>query len=147
MQEMQVIARLEEQMRFTVETGSGHSVTLDMLDDVSEGSVVAGASPMEMLLVALAGCTGISVLSILRARKQEITGYELRVHGKRATQHPKIFTEISVEHLLSGRDVQGAFVERAIELAETRYCGVEAMLSKSAHITHRYTIQQSVHPE
>ena len=137
MQEMSVIAQLQEGMRFKVETGSGQSVMLDMLDEQQQGMA---ASPMEMLLVALAGCTGISVLSILYKRHMHITAYELRVHGKRAEQHPKVYTEIAVEHHLRGENISTEWVERAIELSETRYCGVEVMLSKIARITHTYTI-------
>lgn len=137
MQAMHVIAQLQEGMRFKVETGSGRSVMLDMLDEQQQGMA---ASPMEMLLVALAGCTGISVLSILYKRHMHITGYELRVHGKRAEQHPKVYTEIAIEHHLRGENIGAEWVERAIELSETRYCGVEAMLNKTARITHTYTI-------
>lgn len=139
MQEMSVVAQLQESMRFKVETGSGQSIMLDMLDNSNEQQGMA-ASPMEMLLVALAGCTGISVLSILYKRHMHITTYELRVHGKRAEQHPKVYTEIAVEHHLRGENISAEWVERAIELSETRYCGVEAMLSKTARITHMYTI-------
>ncbi len=139
MQEMDVQAHLVEGMRFDVKAGSGHEVVVDMLDGL-EGQPSPGFSPMEMLLVGLAGCTGISVLSILQAKRQKITGYELRVHGKRAEQHPKVFVEISVEHIVTGQGVQPVAVERAIELSETRYCGAEAMLGKTARITHTYRI-------
>ena len=139
MQEMDVQAHLVEGMRFDVKAGSGHQVTVDMLDGL-EGQSSPGFSPMEMLLVGLAGCTGISVLSILRAKRQKVSGYELHVHGKRADQHPKVFVEISVEHIVTGKSVQPVAVERSIELSETRYCGVEAMLSKTARITHTYRI-------
>lgn len=142
MQEMDVQAHLVEGMRFDVKAGSGHQVTVDMLDGL-EGQPSPGFSPMEMLLVGLAGCTGISVLSVLQAKRQKITGYELRVHGKRADQHPKVFVEISVEHIVTGHNVQPVAVERSIELSETRYCGVEAMLSKTARITHTYRIVET----
>jgi putative redox protein len=145
MQEMDVQAHLVEGMRFDVKASSGHQVTVDMLDGL-EGQPSPGFSPMEMLLVGLAGCTGISVLSVLRAKRQKITGYELRMHGKRADQHPKVFVEISVEHVVTGHNVQPVAVERSIELSETRYCGVEAMLSKTARITHTYRIVETEIP-
>ena len=85
MNEMYAAARLQEDMRFAIDTGSGHTVTVNMLDDMAPGTTGVGSSPMELLLVALAGCTGISVLSILRKRKQDITGYdtllEIRLFG------------------------------------------------------------------
>ena len=140
MDEMHVVARLQQDMRFAIDTGSGHAVMVDMLDDLAPGITGTGSSPMELLLVALAGCTGISVLSILRKRKQDITGYELRVHGIRASQHPKVFTTIAVEHVFTGRMLEVQWIERAIALAEERYCGVEAMLGKTATITHSYTM-------
>ncbi len=140
MDEMHVVAHLQQNMRFAIDTGSGQTVVVDMLDEQAAGTVSTGSSPMELLLVALAGCTGISVLSILRKRKQAITGYELHVHGKRATQHPKVFTTISVEHIFTGKQLEVKWIERAITLAEEHYCGVEAMLGKTATITHTYTI-------
>ena len=141
MDEMHVVAHLQQDMRFAIDTGSGQTVTVDMLDEQAPGTINVGSSPMELLLVALAGCTGISVLSILRKRKQAITGYELRIHGERATHHPKVFTTISVQHIFTGEGLETKWIERAIALAEERYCGVEAMLGKTATITHTYTIQ------
>ena len=136
MDEMDAIAHLQQGMRFGIEAGSGHAVTVDMLDGLAQGTKGTGFSPMELLLVALAGCTGISVLSILRKRRQEITGYEVRVHGVRAQQHPKVFTDITIEHVFTGKTLEVVWVERAIALSEERYCGVEAMLGKTAQITH-----------
>ncbi|GAC1654294.1 MAG: OsmC family protein [Ktedonobacteraceae bacterium] len=140
MDEMHAVARLQQNMRFTVDADSGHTVTVDMLDDLAHGIERTGFSPMELLLVALAGCTGISVLSILRKRKQEVTGYELNVHGIRAQQHPKVFTAITVKHVFTGKALEVKWVERAIALSEERYCGAEAMLGKTATITHSYNI-------
>ena len=136
MQTVEAVARLQEGMHFEVEAGSGHQVALDMLDDAEriDGKLGGGFSPMEMVLVALAGCLGITVLSIIRKRKVEVTGYELRVRGERASSHPKVFVEIVVEHVLTGQGIKPEAVERAIELAETRYCPVSIMLSKTATI-------------
>jgi putative redox protein len=140
MDEMHVVARLQQEMRFAIDTDSGHTVMVNMLDDFEPGVTGVGSSPMELLLVALAGCTGISVLSIIRKRKQDITGYELHVHGTRASQHPKVFTAITVEHIFTGTKLEVKWIERAIALSEERYCGVEAMLGKTATITHTYHI-------
>lgn len=136
MDEMDAIARLQQEMRFGITAGSGHTVTVDMLDEQTS----AGFSPMELLLVALAGCTGISVLSVLRKRRQEITGYELQVHGVRAQQHPRVFTTITVHHVFTGNTLEVKWIERAIALSEKQLCGVEAMLSKTASISHTYEI-------
>ena len=93
-----------------------------------------------MLLVGLAGCTGMDVLSILRKKRQDVTAYEVRVQGIRADAHPKVFVEISVEHLVTGHNISPTAVARAIELSEIRYCGASAMLGKVARITNTYRI-------
>ena len=132
------VAKLETGMRFDAQATSGYHVTLDS-NEVSGGQG-SGFSPMEMLLVGLAGCTGMDVLSILRKKRQNVTGYEVHVQGIRADAHPKVFVEINVEHLVTGHNIQPAAVARAIELSETRYCGAAAMLGKVARITNTYRI-------
>lgn len=135
---MTAVAKLETGMRFDAQATSGHHVTLD--SNELSGGQGAGFSPMEMLLVGLAGCTGMDVISILRKKRQDVIGYEVRVQGIRADEHPKVFVEISVEHVVTGHNIEPAAVARAIELSETRYCGAEAMLGKVARITNTYRI-------
>lgn len=136
--EMDISARLAGGMRFDVETGSGYTLRLDMAE--GEGGESAGPQPMEMLLVGLAGCAGMSNLLILRKRKQDIHDYEIRIHGKRAASHPQVFTEITVEHVLTGKEIKPEVVERAMQMTEQKYCGASVMLEKTAHISHTYTI-------
>jgi putative redox protein len=138
--DMNVRAALETGMRFDVETGSGHHVILDAAEH--NGGQDSGPRPMEMLLVALASCAGMDIISILRKKRQEITGYELRVHGMRAEEHPKVFVDITVEHIFTGHNIRPEAVERAIELTEERYCGASAMLEKTATIKNTYNIVQ-----
>jgi putative redox protein len=135
---MTAVAKLETGLRFDAEATSGYHVMLD--SNSQSGGQGAGFSPMEMLLVGLAGCTGMDVISILRKKRQHVTGYEVHVQGIRAEEHPKVFIEISVEHVVIGHNIQTAAVERAIWLSETRYCGVEAMLGKAARIKNTYRI-------
>ena len=132
---------LEEGMRFTAESGSGHYVTLDA--DEHGGGENAGFRPMELLLVGLAGCTGMDVISILRKKRQDVTGYEVQVRGMRAEAHPMVFVEITVEHVVTGHHIQPEAVARAIALSEERYCGAGAMLGKVAHLTHTYRIVEA----
>jgi putative redox protein len=134
-------ATLETGMRFVAEGGSGHRVTLDA--DEHGGGGNAGFRPMEMLLVGLAGCTGMDVISILRKKRQEVTGYEVHVRGVRAEEHPMVFVEITVEHVVTGHRIQPEAVARAIELSEGRYCGAGATLGKVAHLTHTYRIVEA----
>jgi putative redox protein len=125
-------------MAFEAAASSGHSVTLDSSEEV--GGHNQGFRPMEMLLVGLGGCTGMDVISILRKMQQQVSGYEVRVDGDRATEHPKVYTDITVEHVVTGKGLVEASVRRAVELSATKYCSASAMLAKAARVTHRYRI-------
>ena len=142
---MTAVARLEANMRFEGEAGSGHRVLLDASDNA--GGHNAGFSPMELLLVGLAGCTGMDVISILRKQGQEVTGYEVRVQGIRAESHPMVFEDITVEHIITGHHLQHEGVRRAIALSEGRYCGAGAMLGKVAQLRHMFCIVEVEMPE
>lgn len=134
-------ATLMADMRFAAEAGSGHHVTLDAAEH--GGGHNQGFRPMELLLVGLAGCTGMDVISILRKKRQAVTAYEVHVSGVRAEEHPMVFVEINVEHIITGRHLQASAVERAIALSEGRYCGAGAMLGKVAHLTHTYRLVET----
>ena len=136
--EITVQAKYETAMQFDVTSSSGHHVTLDNV--TQPGAEHVGFSPMEMLLVALAGCTGINVVTILQKKQQQVTAYEMRVHGILTEEFPKIFLEITVEHFLTGHNIKPEAIARSIELSETRYCGVSIMLSKTAKISHTFEI-------
>lgn len=129
---------LEAGMRFEAESGSGHLITLDA--DEHAGGQNAGFRPMELLLIGLAGCTGMDVISILRKKRQDVTDYEVHVRGVRAEKHPMVFQEITVEHVVTGRHLKPEAIARAIALSEDRYCGAGAMLGKVAHLAHTYRI-------
>lgn len=128
-------------MAFDVTTGSGHTIRLDV--HAADGGEDSGPSPMEMLLAALAGCTGMDVISILRKMHQDVRAYEVRVHGVRAEQHPQVYNEITVEHVLTGHNIAASAVERAIMLSDEKYCGVENTLNKTAQVTTSYRIVES----
>ena len=96
--------------------------------------------PNELLLIGLAGCTGMDVISILRKKRQEVTGFELVVRGELSTEPPKRFVGIAVEYRVRGRGVDPAAVARAIELSETKYCSVGLTLRAPVPITSTYTI-------
>lgn len=131
-------ARLEDGMRFNVETSSGHHIVLDAAED--HGGQNAGPRPMEMLLVGLAGCTAMDVIAILRKKRQQVTSYEVHVQGTRAEDHPMVYTDITVEHVVTGHTIQPEAVARAIELSRDRYCGAGAMLGKTAHLVHTFRV-------
>jgi len=135
---MEARVRFLEDMAFEAKTGTGHTLVMDAAPEV--GGHNRGPRPMEMLLVGLGGCTGMDVVSILRKMRQPVTGYEVIVRGERAAEHPKVFTEIVVEHVVYGNGLAEEMVRRAVELSETRYCSASAMLSRAARVTHTYRI-------
>lgn len=100
-----------------------------------------GFRPLELMLVSLGGCTGMDVISILQKKRQEVTSFEVRVHAERAADHPKVFTSITVEYILSGINLDPGAVDRAVELSSTKYCPAQAMLAQAVPITHKVTIQ------
>jgi putative redox protein len=121
-------------MRFRIASGSGHEVTVDDVDGD------AGARPAELLLMALAGCTAMDVISILRKKRQPVERYEVSVAGEQRDGHPAIFERVDVEHTIQGL-VEPEAVRRAIELSATRYCAVGATLSSGVtQIRHRYRL-------
>jgi putative redox protein len=136
-----VIAKLLDLngMNFGAETPSGHSMTMDA--NAEHGGEGHGPSPMETLLVALSGCTGMDVISLLRKMRQNVTAYEVRVSGIQADEHPRIFTSVDVEHIVTGVSLEAAKVQRAVELSATRYCPVSATLAGVGTVQHRATIR------
>jgi len=110
------------------EAGAGSGFTLRM----DSGEDTTGFSPMELVLVGLAGCTGMDVVSILEKKRQNLTGLEVRVTGRRAEEHPKVYTEIDVEYIVRGRNVETKAIARAIELSQGKYCSVSNMLKRVA---------------
>jgi len=128
-------------MSFDGTAGSGFHLPLGTRKD--QGGDDDGFRPMELLLIGLAGCTSMDVISILEKKRQDVTDFEVRVHGDRAEDHPKIFTDIVVEYVVTGRNIDPAAVERAVELSQTKYCSANAMLSKAARIEHKITILEA----
>jgi len=82
----------------------------------------------------------MDVISILRKKRQQVTGYAVHVSGIRAEENPMVFVEITVVHIVTGHHIQPEAVARAIQLSEERYCGAGAMLGKVAHLTHTFRI-------
>ncbi len=125
-------------LSFSGTADSGFTVSLGA--ERSVGGEDDGFRPMELIAIGLAGCTAMDVISILQKKRQQVTGFEVHVHAERATEHPRVFTNILIEYLVRGRHIDPAAVERAIELSETKYCSAQAMLAKAATIRHTYRI-------
>jgi putative redox protein len=111
---------------------------LDMASGLDEPG--QGATPMELLAAALAGCTSMDVVSILQKMRQPLEGLRVEVHGEQADEHPKRFISLEVVYNLTGA-LDERKVQRAIELSETRYCSVAATLRPAVSISSRYVIE------
>ena len=101
-----------------------------------------GIGPMQLLLVALAGCTGEDIVSILQKKRLVLSNMQVRVRGKRANEYPKIWTDIHITYLVWGEAIPPRDVEQAIQLSEDKYCSVRLMLGKAARITSEYHLLQ-----
>jgi putative redox protein len=125
-----------EGMRFEAVVGSGHTIVMD------DGESDTGARPSELVGVALAGCTAMDVISILRKKRQPVTRYEIRVSGEQVDGHPHNFTRFDVVHVVDGDGIDVAAVSRSIELSATKYCAVGSTLaSGELEIHHRYLVR------
>lgn len=134
-QTKQAFAVWQGGLQFEARANSNIPVRLD-------GDAQNGVSPMEMILMGLAGCAGGDVIDILRKKRQQVSGFEVQVIGQRADEHPRKYTEIEIVYTITGQDVDPLAVERAIELSETKYCSVSATLRGVATITSRYEIHE-----
>jgi putative redox protein len=128
-------ARWQGEMNFSGSNAAGGNVKMGMPD-------AEHVSPVEMLLIALAGCTGMDVVSILQKKRVDLSNVEVRVRGKRAETYPMVFTEIEVEYLLWGNGLKEKDVEQAIALSEEKYCSVGQTLEKTARIVSSYSLMK-----
>lgn len=128
----------KEGLSFDASADTGFSLTLGGSPEV--GGKNDGFRPMELILLGLASCTAMDVISILQKKKQNVTGFEVQVHGERAQSHPKVFTEIELHFIVTGRSIDPSAVDRAVELSSTKYCSAQAMLREVVPIAIKTTI-------
>ena len=117
---------------------SGHSITMDGPPEI--GGENLGVRPMEMLLLGVAGCTMIDVVTTLKKMRQDLTNCETKLSAERADEHPKVFTDIHIQFIVKGQDLDPKKVEKAIILSAEKYCSASIMLGKTASITHDFEI-------
>jgi putative redox protein len=116
-------------------TPSGHAQVLE-----TDSSRASAATPMELLLVALGGCTAVDVISILKKKREHVTDYRVEVRGERRDEHPRAYKRIEVRHVVRGRGISERSVASAIELSETKYCSVAATLRPGVELLTSYEI-------
>jgi len=117
---------------------SGHTLVID-----SDRERNTGPGPMELLLLALGGCSGTDVVGILKKKRQQVSGLSIHLSGERAPEPPRVWTQIKIHFRVVGKGVEPRAVEHALELSRTKYCSVAATLARTAHIEWSYSIQDS----
>jgi putative redox protein len=121
--------------QFVATTGSDHHL---LLDDAAGGT---GPKPIELVAVALAGCTAFDVVTILRQKyHQKVTGYQVRVEADQAERPPQVFTAVRIHHVVTGHEIDPAAIEEAIRLSEEKYCSVGAMVKQTVGLNTTYDI-------
>ena len=132
---VQLTQPLKLDRQFVATSGSEHHM---LLDDPAGGT---GPKPIELVAVALAGCTAFDVITILRQKyHQKVTGYEVRVEADQAERPPQVFTEVRIRHVVTGYEIDAAAVQEAIRLSEEKYCSVGAMVKQTAALQTTYEI-------
>lgn len=126
-------------MRFDATAPEGTHIAMDAHREF--GGSGAGPTPMETLLAALAGCTGMDVVSILKKMRAPLEALTIEVSSERAADHPRVFTAIHLRYRASGPGLQKELVEKAANLSEERYCSVAAMLRHAARITYEVIVE------
>lgn len=125
-----------EGLEFAGWDSAGNGIVMDAAQ--SAGGSGAGLRPIELPLVALCGCTGMDVMSILKKMQEPVRGLEVSARADRAEDHPKVYKGIEVEYRFRGKGLSRQKLERAVELSAEKYCAVSAMLERTTDI--RYTI-------
>ncbi|HCA26809.1 MAG TPA: OsmC family protein [Betaproteobacteria bacterium] len=123
-----------EGVSFLGETESSHAVLMDGSPEI--GGRNLGPRPMEMLLLGAGGCSSVDVILILKKARQDITDCVVDIQAERAPNDPKVFTNIHLHYVVTGKNLNPVHVERAIKLSAEKYCSVSIMLGKTAEITH-----------
>ncbi|MCX7845726.1 MAG: OsmC family protein [Dictyoglomaceae bacterium] len=125
-------------MRFTGTTPSNFSINMDA--SLEHGGEDQGPRPMELILVALGGCTGMDVISILQKMKEKVESFEIKISGERAEEHPKVYKKVHLEYIFKGENLKEENIKKAIELSQTKYCSVSAILRGTAEVTYSWKI-------
>lgn len=113
----------------------GHALAIE-----TDKERASAATPMELLLLALGGCTAVDVVSILKKKRERVTGYRVEVRGERRAEHPRAFTRIEVRHVVRGHGVSEKAVAAAVELSETKYCSVAATLRPGVELVTTFEV-------
>lgn len=125
-------------MSFTTEI-NGHKVNIDASPEV--GGENTASRPKELMMLALSGCTGMDVVSILAKMRVELDDFHVQVEADLTEEHPKHYTHMHIKYCFKGKDLPMDKLEKAIDLSQERYCGVSFMYKKIMTLTHEIVIE------
>ena len=131
----------QDGFRFDSRDTHGHSITLDA--PRSDGDSFEGFMPGDMLLTALAGCSGIDVVIILSRQRQRVDGLEISVSGRQNPDPPWAWEDVAIHYTLRGTDLNPRLVERAIDLSENRYCSIGATIGGVTRVSSSFEVIES----
>jgi len=137
---MKAIVKQVEGLSLVGKSESNHWVPLDSVKTF--GGAEAASKPMELVLIALGGCTSMDVLSILKKKREDVRDFDIELDADKATEHPAVFTKIHLHYVIKGKNVNPENVNKAIELSMNQYCSVSAMLKKSVDVTWDFEIKE-----
>ncbi|WP_444995764.1 OsmC family protein [Aliikangiella sp. IMCC44359] len=125
---MKIVTQWQNDLAFNAITEDGHTVSMD-----ADGKY---PSPMQLILMAIGGCSSIDVVMILKRARQNISDCQCEVTAERAESVPKVFTKIHAHYKVTGKELNKSQVERACNLSMEKYCSVSLMLNKAVDISH-----------
>lgn len=134
---MQAKIKWVEGDTFLGTSDSGHNVVFDT------GSDSHAPSPMEMVLMSAGACSSVDVVSILKKARQQVSDVQVQLSGERAQTTPRVFTDINLHFVVTGKNVSEKHVERAVSLSAEKYCSVALMLEKAVNVSHSFEVLES----
>jgi len=138
---MPIKVNWKDKFLFQAETESGRQVWMDTKPEA--GGEDKGPSPIELVLMALGGCTAMDVILILKKKKVDLDHFTIQLEGERASEHPKYYTKINLNYIFEGKNLKEEDIRQAIELSMDKYCSVSAMLKEKAEISYRWDIRNT----
>lgn len=128
-------------MTFIGRASSGETVTMD--GGEAAGGLGIGHSPMDLLLMGAGGCASIDVVLILQKGRQNVSDCHVVVTGDRADEMPKVYTDIHMHFVVSGKELRAAAVERAVQMSMDKYCSASATLAKATNLTYDWEVVEA----
>jgi putative redox protein len=127
-----------EGLSFNATDTLGHELLAS--NDKDENGQRRGFAPMELMALSVGACTAMDVISIMEKKRQQVNAFEIGVHTERVEEHPRIFSSLTIEYIVTGKDIDPAALERAIQLSADKYCSAQNIVGRSVDIQHKYKI-------